>query len=182
MKLTNCFWIFDWSIKQRTNESETRIEKRRRRRHFSVLNEKMSKFELIEIKLKLNRFIFFRGSFISNEYLAALITIFILLIAYYSQLIQSNLPRHYNIPDPGWLNEFSFNSINFPFSKFDLDCTGVFNLCTDSDKERLGKQAIQYLHQQIDDDKDGLIEISESSDVNQSILRMFYFDFDQNLF
>lgn len=87
------------------------------------------------------------SSFISNEYLAVLITLSVLLIAYYSQMNQSNVSHHYNIPDP--------------------DCTGVFNLCTDSDKERLGKQAIQYLHQQIDDDKDGLIQMTESSDFIQ---------------
>jgi hypothetical protein len=46
-----------------------------------------------------------------------------------------------------------------------LDCTGVFNLCTDADKERLGRQAIKSIHEQMDDDKDGLIEASESRDV-----------------
>ena len=48
-----------------------------------------------------------------------------------------------------------------PFS----DCTGVFLLCTDSDKERLGRQAIKAIHEQMDDDKDGMIEASESRDV-----------------
>lgn len=48
-----------------------------------------------------------------------------------------------------------------------LDCTGVFNLCTDVDKERLGRQAIKAIHEQMDDDKDGLIEASESRDVNE---------------
>ena len=47
-----------------------------------------------------------------------------------------------------------------------LDCTGVFNLCTDDDKERLGRQAIKFIHEQMDDDKDGLIEASESRDVD----------------
>ncbi len=46
-----------------------------------------------------------------------------------------------------------------------LDCTGVFNLCTDVDKERLGRLAIKAIHEQMDDDKDGLIEASESRDV-----------------
>jgi hypothetical protein len=46
-----------------------------------------------------------------------------------------------------------------------IDCTGVFNLCTDADKERLGRQAIKSIHEQMDDDKDGLIEASESRDV-----------------
>jgi hypothetical protein len=49
-----------------------------------------------------------------------------------------------------------------------LDCTGVFNLCTDADKERLGRQAIKSIHEQMDDDKDGLIEASESRDVKSS--------------
>jgi hypothetical protein len=43
-------------------------------------------------------------------------------------------------------------------------------LCTDADKERLGRQAIKAIHEQMDDDKDGLIEASESRDVK------FYFD------
>lgn len=51
-----------------------------------------------------------------------------------------------------------------------LDCTGVFNLCTDVDKERLGRQAIKAIHEQMDDDKDGLIEASESRDVNEGEL------------
>jgi hypothetical protein len=52
------------------------------------------------------------------------------------------------------------------FVLFHLDCTGVFNLCTDADKERLGRQAIQTIHEQMDDDKDGMIEASESNDVS----------------
>ena len=46
-----------------------------------------------------------------------------------------------------------------------LECTGVFNLCTDLDKERLGQQAIRAIHEQMDDDKDGLVESSESTEV-----------------
>lgn len=46
-----------------------------------------------------------------------------------------------------------------------LECTGAFNLCTDADKERLGRQAIKAIHDQMDDDKDGKIEASESRDV-----------------
>jgi hypothetical protein len=49
---------------------------------------------------------------------------------------------------------------------FDLECTGVFNLCTDADKERLGREAIKAIHEQMDDDKDGMIEPSESTDVS----------------
>jgi hypothetical protein len=50
-----------------------------------------------------------------------------------------------------------------------LDCTGVFNLCTDADKERLGRRAIKAIHEQMDDDKDGMIEASESHDVRTRI-------------
>lgn len=48
----------------------------------------------------------------------------------------------------------------------DQDCSGVFNLCTDGDKERLGRAAVQAIHEQMDDDKDGMIESSESTDVS----------------
>lgn len=48
-----------------------------------------------------------------------------------------------------------------------LECTGVFNLCTDLDKERLGREAIRAIHEQMDDDKDGMIETSESADVSR---------------
>jgi len=43
----------------------------------------------------------------------------------------------------------------------------VFNLCTDVDKERLGRQAIKAIHEQMDDDKDGMIEATESQEVNE---------------
>ncbi len=49
-----------------------------------------------------------------------------------------------------------------------LECTGIFNLCTDADKERLGREAVRAIHEQMDDDKDGKIEASESSDVRSS--------------
>ncbi len=49
---------------------------------------------------------------------------------------------------------------------FLLECTGVFNLCTDSDKDRLGREAIKAIHEQMDDDKDGMIEPSETTDVS----------------
>lgn len=49
-----------------------------------------------------------------------------------------------------------------------LECSGVFLLCTDSDKERLGRLAIKSIHEQMDDDKDGMIEASESRDVIHS--------------
>ncbi|CAF1031135.1 unnamed protein product [Rotaria sordida] len=76
---------------------------------------------------------------------------YVILILSLFQSIQSNNNKNnnnnniaYNIPDP--------------------DCTGVFNSCTDADKERLGRQAIKSIHEQMDDDKDGLIEASESRD------------------
>lgn len=47
---------------------------------------------------------------------------------------------------------------------FFIECTGVFNLCTDADKERLGRDAIKTIHEQMDDDKDGKIEATESRD------------------
>ena len=56
-----------------------------------------------------------------------------------------------------------------------LDCTGIFNLCTDADKERLGRLAIKAIHEQMDDDKDGLIEASESRDVE------LHFDGDKEI-
>ena len=49
------------------------------------------------------------------------------------------------------------------------DCTGAFNLCTDLDKDRLGREAVRTIHEQMDDDKDGKIEVSESQDVRWSI-------------
>ncbi len=38
------------------------------------------------------------------------------------------------------------------------------------DKERLGRRAIKAIHEQMDDDKDGLIEASESQDVKKFLL------------
>lgn len=46
----------------------------------------------------------------------------------------------------------------------------MFNLCTDVDKERLGRQAIKAIHEQMDDDKDGMIEATESQEVNQLLI------------
>lgn len=48
------------------------------------------------------------------------------------------------------------------------ECTGVFNLCTDVDKERLARQAVKAIHEQMDDDKDGMIGRSESTEVSLS--------------
>ena len=56
----------------------------------------------------------------------------------------------------------------------------MFNLCTDADKERLGRQAIKAIHEQMDDDKDGLVEASETRDVQDLSSRpppMVFFSF-----
>lgn len=55
------------------------------------------------------------------------------------------------------------------------ECTGVFNLCTDVDKVRLGREAVRMIHEQMDDDKDGKIEASESQDV-----RTLFDEFDSS--
>ena len=47
----------------------------------------------------------------------------------------------------------------------------MFNLCTDVDKERLGRQAIKAIHEQMDDDKDGMIEATESQEVNELLIK-----------
>ncbi|CAF0734485.1 unnamed protein product [Brachionus calyciflorus] len=87
----------------------------------------------------------------------AQITTFILITLYMIQCGQNdvnnnklddNLNRindiHYNIPDP--------------------DCTGPFGLCTQEDKDRLGYLAIKKLHEKMDDDRDGQIEIKETKE------------------
>jgi hypothetical protein len=68
----------------------------------------------------------------------------------------------------------TFNSLSFNEYLHDLDCTGVFLLCTDADKDRLGRQAVKSIHEQMDDDKDGMIEAAESNDVRIP-LRKFIF-------
>ncbi|CAF1099642.1 unnamed protein product [Adineta ricciae] len=80
----------------------------------------------------------------------AISIICVIFLAYYSRPSEQNNAVAYNIPDP--------------------ECTGVFNLCTDADKERLGRQAIRAIHEQMDDDKDGLIEPSEGIDFIQDEL------------
>jgi hypothetical protein len=83
---------------------------------------------------------------------------------------QLNKNIAYNIPDPG------ISSLNENFRMkylFVLECTGIFNLCTDVDKERLGREAVKAIHEQMDDDKDGKIEASESRDVN--IIKILFF-------
>lgn len=91
------------------------------------------------------------------------ITLFLTLFQSYQS---SNNNIAYNIPDPG---NGIYSCDSFRILCFcHLDCTGVFNLCVDSDKERLGREAIKTIHEQMDDDKDGMIEASESSDVRLS--------------
>ena len=89
----------------------------------------------------------------------------VIFLAYYSRPSEQNNAIAYNIPDPG-RDDLTTTRPCF-FVDF-LECTGVFNLCTDADKERLGRQAIRAIHEQMDDDKDGLIEPSESTDVRFS--------------
>ncbi|CAF1297206.1 unnamed protein product [Rotaria magnacalcarata] len=72
------------------------------------------------------------------------IVIYIFLFLNCFPSCQTNNNIAYNIPDP--------------------DCTGAFSLCVDADKDRLGREAIKVIHEQMDDDKDGMIEASESSD------------------
>ena len=82
------------------------------------------------------------------ERLFTFVAFCLFLIVYISSPSQQNSSIAYNIPDP--------------------ECSGVFNLCTDADKERLGRQAIRAIHEQMDDDKDGMIAPSESTDVSRS--------------
>ena len=56
-----------------------------------------------------------------------------------------NDQHHYNIPD--------------------TECTGPFGTCTQNDKLRLGHAAIKRLHEKMDEDKDGAIEVQETKDV-----------------
>ena len=86
---------------------------------------------------------------------------------YISRPTQQNSSIAYNIPDPGKsINRLSPVCIKQILNIEIVECSGVFNLCTDTDKERLGRQAIQAIHEQMDDDKDGMIESSESTDVS----------------
>jgi hypothetical protein len=100
------------------------------------------------------------------EQFLSLTVICLVLLGYYFRPSQQNNPIAYNIPDPGnYLFKNVFVLINLCLF-FCVECTGIFNLCTDVDKERLGRQAIRAIHEQMDDDKDGLIEPSESTDVS----------------
>lgn len=69
----------------------------------------------------------------------------ILLLVLFSLLIKycSSEP-HYNIPDP--------------------ECNGSFGICTQLDKDLLGHKAIAKLHESMDDDHDGQVELKETKD------------------
>ena len=105
-------------------------------------------------------------SCIRMEHLITLTLISVLLLGYHSRLSQENSNIAYNIPDPGKF----IGDMALSFVIIRLECTGVFNLCTDLDKERLGREAIRAIHEQMDDDKDGMIETSESTDVSSLLL------------
>ncbi len=99
---------------------------------------------------------------IRMEQLFTFSIICLILFGYYFRPSQQNNSIVYNIPDPGSSGKVIF----MKFDVFVLECTGVFNLCTDLDKERLAREAIKAIHEQMDDDKDGMIESSESTDVS----------------
>ena len=89
--------------------------------------------------------------------------------------IEPSLPNHniaYNIPDPGGRKEKNSGPLLIDDWFMPLECTGTFHLCTDLDKERLGRLAIRAIHEQMDDDKDGMIEASETSDVSRENIPM----------
>ncbi len=52
------------------------------------------------------------------------------------------------------------------------ECTGPFGLCSQEDKIKLGYIAIKKLHEKMDDDRDGQVEIQETKEVKR--LPLFY--------
>lgn len=52
------------------------------------------------------------------------------------------------------------------------ECTGPFGLCSQEDKIKLGYIAIKKLHEKMDDDRDGQVEIQETKEVKR--LSLFY--------
>jgi stromal interaction molecule 1 len=58
--------------------------------------------------------------------------------------------------------KWSSQVIDIQYNIHDPECKGSFGLCTQEDKDKLGFQAIKKIHEQMDDDKDGQIEIQES--------------------
>jgi hypothetical protein len=57
--------------------------------------------------------------------------------------------------------------------KLKIDCTGPFGLCTQEDKDRLGYLCIKKLHENIDDDRDGHVEIHETKEVDLKLHLIF---------
>ena len=53
------------------------------------------------------------------------------------------------------------------------DCSGPFGLCTQDDKDKLGYISIKKLHEKMDDDRDGQIEIQETKGVR--VFDFFFF-------
>lgn len=51
------------------------------------------------------------------------------------------------------------------FSVNSLDCSGPFGTCTQADKTRLGYASIKKLHEKMDEDKDGELEVHETKEV-----------------
>jgi hypothetical protein len=92
----------------------------------------------------------------------------------------SSSELHYNIPDPGkkkwklftFVFIFFFNLIIRIFVL--LECTGSFGLCTQADKDKLGYQAIKKLHEMMDDDRDGQVEVQETKEVKLITLFSMY--------
>ncbi len=77
----------------------------------------------------------------------------------------SSSVHHYNINDPGIYekNIKLFSSKNNSYLL--IDCTGPFGQCTQEDKDRLGYMAIKKLHEKMDEDSDGEIELHETKEV-----------------
>ncbi len=84
----------------------------------------------------------FSSSLLSSSSLKLLIILFSFSNSYFREC---EAQIHYNIPDP--------------------ECTGSFGLCSVDDKLRLGYSAIAKLHEKMDEDKDGSIEIQETQEV-----------------
>ncbi|CAF3402657.1 unnamed protein product [Rotaria socialis] len=90
-----------------------------------------------------------KNSCLRTEQFFTLIVICLVSFDYYYHQSDQNNIIAYNIPDP--------------------ECTGIFNICTDVGKERLGRQSMRAIHEQMDGDKDGFFQSSESTDVNVKI-------------
>ncbi|CAM4955027.1 unnamed protein product [Rotaria socialis] len=83
-----------------------------------------------------------KNSCLRTEQFFTLIVICLVSFDYYYHQSDQNNIIAYNIPDP-------------------VECTGIFNICTDVGKERLGRQSMRAIHEQMDGDKDGFFQSSE---------------------